>query len=63
MNAATDKTEEKTEEKKLAKEDLERLAQETLRGEHGVGPERKKSLGKNYEAVQKEVLRIRKAAK
>ena len=63
MNAATDKTEEKTEEKKLAKEDLERLAQETLRGEHGVGPARKKSLGKNYEAVQKEVLRIRKDEK
>ena len=69
MNATADKPEEKKpeekkpEEKKLAKEDLDRLAQETLRGEHGAGPARKKSLGKNYDAVQKEVLRIRKAVK
>lgn len=64
MNATDNKPEEKKpEEKKLAKEDLDRLAQETLRGEHGTGPARKKSLGKNYEAVQKEVLRIRNAVK
>ena len=63
MNATPKAEEKKAEAPKLAKEDLDRLAQETLRGEHGIGPARKKSLGKNYEAVQKEVLKIRKAAK
>lgn len=63
MNATPNAEEKKAEAPKLAKEDLDRLAQETLRGEHGIGPARKKSLGKNYEAVQKEILKIRKAAK
>lgn len=51
---------EKKTEPKLKKEELQELAHQVLRGEHGRGDARKKSLGKNYDAVQAEVLKIRK---
>lgn len=55
----TEQTERTPEEKAKEKARIENLARETLSGKHGVGEARKKSLGKDYEEVQKEVLRAR----
>ena len=43
------------------KKSVDELAQEVLDGKHGDGAERKKSLGGQYEAVQKRVNEILKA--
>ena len=39
--------------------DINKLAWEVLRGEHGLGQARRDSLGENYDEVSNEVLRIR----
>lgn len=44
-----------------AEKSIDELAQEVLDGKHGDGAERKKSLGDQYEAVQKRVNEILKA--
>ena len=46
-------------EQDLDQSEITRLAREVLAGKHGRGEARKASLGDMYEAVQKEVLRLR----
>ena len=42
------------------KVDIDQLARDTIKGAYGVGEERKKALGVNYEAVQARINQILK---
>lgn len=59
-NKPETKAEETPEEKpkETSKETIELKAQKVLRGEYGIGPKRKKALGKDHAAVIKRVQAI-----